>query len=104
MVLVACCVAIVALVVTLILQLAKFFAKGTGFEAKLQELQRKRELCVVEHENAEARIGLLEKKVAELQMEIPLLNKELGVAEAQLKEAEQRLRHRIPTRHKVGNE
>lgn len=104
MVLFASGAAIVALLVTLILQVVQHLAKGTGCAAKLGELRRKQELCVAEQQNAEARIQALEKRVAELQREIPLLNKELGIAEAQLKEAEQRLRHRIPTRHKVGND
>lgn len=104
MVILATSVAILGLLVTLVLQVVKFFAKGNNYKAKSHDLERKHELCVFEQAQAEARIVDLEKKVGELQREIPLLSKEVGVAEARLREAEQRLRHRTPTRHTVGNE
>ena len=104
MVILAISLAILGLVVTLVLQVVRFFAKGNNYEAKTHDLARKHELCVFEHEQAQARIVALEQKVGELQKELPLLSKEVGVAEARLKEVEQRLRHRTPTRHTVGND
>ena len=76
MVILATSVAILGLLVTLVLQVVKFFAKGNNYKAKSHDLERKHELCVFEQAQAEAR----------------------------LREAEQRLRHRTPTRHTVGNE